>query len=87
MVISILCTGTPAATAELLFQVVARQAERAAVIITTKLPFSEWTTMIPNARLCKAIVDRLTDRVHIIETGTESDRFRRTPAKNEGAKA
>ena len=43
--------------------------------------------MIPNARLCKAMVDRLTDRAHIIETGTESYRFRRTLAKNKGAKA
>jgi DNA replication protein DnaC len=53
------------AAAELLFQVIARRAEWAAVIITTNLPFSEWTTMIPNARLCKAMVDRLTDRAHI----------------------
>lgn len=79
--------ATPDAAAELLFQVVARRAERAAVIITTNLPFSEWTTMIPNARLCKAMVDRLTDRAHIIETGTESYRFRRTLSKSKGAKA
>ena len=37
--------------------------------------------MIPNARLCKASVDRITDRAHIIETGTESYRFRRTLEK------
>ena len=49
----------PDAAAELLFQVIAGRAVRAAVIITTNLPFSEWTTMIPNAPLCKAIVDRL----------------------------
>lgn len=72
--------------AELLFQVIAGRAERAAVILTTNLPFSEWTTMIPNARLCKAIVDRLTDRAHIIETGTESYRFRRTLAKDKAAR-
>ena len=50
--------------------------------------------MIPNARLCKALLDRLTDRAHIIETGTELFRFRRTlarrrrkegPAPNENA--
>ena len=33
---------------------------------------------MPNARLCKALLDRITDRAHIIETGTESYRFRRT---------
>jgi DNA replication protein DnaC len=64
--------------AEFLFQVVAERAEKAAVILTTNLPFSEWTQVIPNARLCKALLDRITDRAHIIETGTESFRFRRT---------
>jgi DNA replication protein DnaC len=48
------------------------------------LPFSEWPTKIPNARLCKAMLDRLTDRAHIIETGTESYRFRRTMARKGG---
>jgi DNA replication protein DnaC len=76
----------PEAAAELLFQVIAGRAERAAVIVTTNLPFSEWTTMFPNARLCKAMLDRLTDQAHIIETGTESYRFRRTLEKKGGKK-
>jgi DNA replication protein DnaC len=64
--------------AEFLFQVISERAERAAIIITTNLPFSEWTTVFPNPRLCKALLDRITDRAHIIDTGTESFRFRRT---------
>lgn len=64
--------------AELLFQVIADRAEKAAVIITTNLPFSEWSSVFPNTRLCKALLDRITDRAHILETGTESYRFRRT---------
>src|SRR5579885_1215664 len=64
--------------AEFLFQVVAERAEKAVVMMTTNLPFSEWTQVIPNSRLCKALLDRVTDRAHIIETGTESYRFRRT---------
>ncbi|MFO1428878.1 MAG: hypothetical protein U1F76_01865 [Candidatus Competibacteraceae bacterium] len=36
--------------------------------------------MVPNARLCKALLDRLTDRAHLIETGTDSYRFKRTLA-------
>jgi DNA replication protein DnaC len=70
--------------AEFLFQVVASRAERSAVILTTNLPFSEWTQVIPNARLCKALLDRITDRAHIIETGTESFRFRRTLERHKG---
>ena len=67
--------------AEFLFQVIADRAEKAAVMLTTNLPFSEWTKVIPNARLCKAVLDRITDRAHIIETGEDSYRFRRTLAK------
>jgi DNA replication protein DnaC len=64
--------------AEFLFQVIAERAEKTALILTTNLPFSEWTNVFPNPRLCKALLDRVTDRAHIIDTGTESYRFRRT---------
>jgi DNA replication protein DnaC len=67
--------------AEFLFQVISDRAEKTALIVTTNLPFSEWTTVFPNPRLCKALLDRITDRAHIIETGTESFRFRRTMEK------
>jgi DNA replication protein DnaC len=75
------------AAAELLFQVIAGRSERAAMIVTTNLPFSEWTTMFPNARLCKAMLDRLTDQAHIIDTGKDSYRFLRTLAKKKGGRA
>jgi hypothetical protein len=67
-------------------QVVADRAERTTAIVTTNLPFSEWPQVFPNARLCKAMLDRLTDHAHIIETGTDSFRFRRTVAGRRGAK-
>ena len=43
---------------------------------------SEWPQVFTNARLCKVGLDRLTDQAHIIETGSESYRFRRTLRKN-----
>jgi hypothetical protein len=64
-----------------------RTGREAAVIVTTNLPFSEWTQVIPNARLCKALLDRITDRANIIETGAESYRFRRTLEKRKGKTA
>jgi len=73
--------------AELLFQVISERAERATLIITTNLPFSEWTQVFPSARLCKALLDRITDRAHIIETGTDSYRFRRTVESNKKRRA
>jgi len=66
---------------ELLFQVIAERAERAAVIVTTNLNFSEWGQVIPNPRLCKALIDRLTDQAHIIDTGKKSFRFERSLAR------
>ena len=83
--------------AEFLFRVISDRAERAALIVTTNLPFSEWTSVFPNPRLCKTLLDRclatttfthqrqlflpagrfncrqsdrITDRAHIVETGT-----------------
>ncbi len=55
--------------AEFLFQVIAERAERATLIVTTNLPFSEWTQVFPNPRLCKALLDRITDRAHITRPG------------------
>lgn len=76
----------PESAVEVLFQVISGRAERAAVIVTTNLIFSEWNTMFPNARLCKAMLDRLTDQAHIIDTGKESYRFRRTLERKKGGK-
>jgi DNA replication protein DnaC len=77
----------PEPTAELLFQVISGRAEQSAVMVTTNLPFSEWNTMFPNARLCKAMLDRLTDQAHIIDTGKESYRFRRSMDRKKGGRA
>ena len=44
-------------------------------MITTNLPFTEWTSVFPDPRLCRAVLDRLTHRAHIIETGTQSVRL------------
>jgi DNA replication protein DnaC len=66
----------PDGAAELVFQVLSERHERASLIVTTNLPFGEWTKVFPDARLAKAVVDRLTHRAHIIDTGSESWRFK-----------
>ena len=63
------------ADAELLFQVLTARSERRAIILTTNLPFREWTSIFPDPRLCRAIIDRLTHRSHIIDTGSDSIRL------------
>jgi len=66
----------PDGAAELVFQVISERNERASMICTTNLPFGEWTKVFPDPRLAKAVVDRITHKAHIIDTGTESWRFR-----------
>jgi DNA replication protein DnaC len=62
--------------AELLFDVVSRAYERTSVIVTTNLPFENWTEVMGSERLTGAMLDRLTHRVHILEANGESYRLR-----------
>jgi DNA replication protein DnaC len=77
----------PDGAAELVFQVISERNERASMICTTNLPFGEWTKVFPDARLAKAVVDRITHKAHIIDTGTESWRFRHGLDRKRGKQA
>jgi DNA replication protein DnaC len=63
------------AGAELLFDVVSRAYERSSLIVTTNLPFENWTEVMGSERLTGAMLDRLTHRVHILEANGESYRL------------
>lgn len=67
--------------AELVFQVFSQRQEKRPLIITTNLPFSEWMKVIADPRLCKAFIDRVTHKAHIIETGESSIRLSQTLKK------
>ena len=62
--------------AELLFDVIGNAYERTSVIVTTNLPFENWTEVLGSERLTGATLDRLTHRCHIIECNGESYRLR-----------
>jgi len=64
------------AGAELLFEVISRAYERLSLIVTTNLPFEQWTEVMGSERLTGALLDRLTHRVHIIEANGESYRLK-----------
>ncbi len=53
--------------AELLFEVFSQRYERGATLVTSNLPFDEWTEVFGSERLTGALLDRLTHHVHIIE--------------------
>jgi DNA replication protein DnaC len=63
------------AGAELLFDVIANAYERHSVIVSTNLPFENWTEVLGSERLTGAALDRLTHRCHILETKGESYRL------------
>jgi DNA replication protein DnaC len=77
----------PEGAAELVFQVISERNERGSLIVTTNLPFGEWTKVFPDPRLAKAVVDRITHKAHIIDTGTESWRFRHGLQRQRGNQA
>jgi DNA replication protein DnaC len=68
--------------AELLFDVISNAYERTSVIVTTNLPFEQWTEVLGSERLTGATLDRLTHRCHIIEMKGES--YRLKEAKKRG---
>lgn len=75
------------AGSELLFDVISTLYERSSVIVTTNLPFEQWTEVLDNERLTGAALDRLTHRCHILETGGESYRLRDARRRRAGSVA
>lgn len=69
--------------AELLFQFFSSRYERASVIITTNLEFSEWTKLFGDEKMTAALLDRLTHRSHILLLNGESYRFRQSMKQKE----
>ncbi len=61
--------------AELLFDVISAAYERSSVVVTTNLPFEQWTEVLGSERLTGATLDRLTHRCHILEASGESYRL------------
>ena len=72
--------------AELLFEVFSQRYERGSILVTTNLPFDEWTEVFGSERLTGALLDPLTHHVHILEMNGESYRLKRS-RENAGSQA
>jgi DNA replication protein DnaC len=62
--------------AELLFEVFSQRYERGSIVVTSNLPFDEWTGVFGSERLTGALLDRLTHHVHILEMNGDSFRLK-----------
>ncbi len=67
---------------ELLFDVISSAYERQSLIVTTNLPFENWTEVLSSERLTGATLDRLTHRCHILEASGESYRLQDAKRRN-----
>jgi len=72
--------------AELLFDIISTAYERTSMIVTTNLPFENWTEVLGSERLTGAALDRLTHHCHIIETHGESYRLKDARKRRRGRK-
>lgn len=62
--------------AELLFEIFSQRYEHGATLVTSNLPFDQWTEVLGSERLTGALLDRLTHHVHILEMNGESYRLK-----------
>ena len=73
--------------AELLFEVFSQRYERGSTLVTSNLPFDEWTESLGSERLTGALLDRLTHHVHILEMNGESYRLAQSKRRRRTADA
>lgn len=73
--------------AELLFEVFSQRYERTSTMVTSNLPFNEWTETLGSERLTGALLDRLTHHVHILEMNGDSYRLKESKAQKASRKA
>jgi DNA replication protein DnaC len=67
--------------AELLFEIFSQRHEHGSTIVSSNLPFEEWTSVFGNQRLTGDLLDRLTHHVHILELNGESYRLKQSRAR------
>ena len=67
--------------AELLFETVSQRYERGSTIITSNLPFEDWTSVLGSERLTGALLDRLTHHVTILAMNGDSYRLKQSTGR------
>ncbi len=68
--------------AELLFEAFSQRYERGSTIVTSNLPFEDWTSVLGSERLTGALLDRLTHHVSILTMNGDSYRLRQSAGRH-----
>lgn len=70
-----------ARSADLFFNIVSRRHEKRSVVITTNLPFKDWSSIFPGAACVVALVDRFVQHCHVLDI--DADSWRQKHARTE----
>jgi len=71
--------------AELLFETFSQRYERGSTIVTSNLPFEDWTSVLGSERLTGALLDRLTHHVSILTMNGDSYRLKQSVGRRRAA--
>ena len=67
--------------ADLFFNIISRRHQTRSVVITTNLPFKQWSSVFPDAACLGALVDRFAEHCHVLDIDAESYRRRSAEPK------
>src|SRR5258708_12427347 len=70
-----------------MFETFSQRYERGSIIVTSNLPFDEWTSVFASERLTGALLDRLTPHVHILAMNAASYRLKQSKRRQRAARA
>jgi DNA replication protein DnaC len=73
--------------AEMLFEIFSQRYERCSTLVTSNLPFAEWTEVLGSERLTGALLDRLTHHVHILQMNGDSYRLKTSKQRHAAERA
>jgi len=59
-------------SADLLYNIISRRHENRSLVLTTNLPFKQWSTVFPGAACVSALIDRFVQHCHILDIDADS---------------
>jgi len=68
-----------------LFETFSQRYERGSTIVTSNLPFEDWTSVLGSERLTGALLDRLTHHVSILTMNGDSYRLKQSADRRRSA--